>query len=202
MKLIALFIYKSYGADQNPVRLASARDLSSFGFMARRTISEHCNFASRIVVRKTEPGFRQTISLNDNPFVCHTYVRRDGLSGVVVSDQEYVPRVAYGLINKFLADYDTSSRGGWKEEQKDASDEPASLADDLARFQNPREADKILKVQKQLDEVFDIMERNIEQVLARGERLEDLMAACDDLSVVSQQFLKDAKRANRCCKSF
>jgi hypothetical protein len=34
------------------------------------------------------------------------FVRRDGLSGIVVADQEYPPRVAFALLNKLIEDFD------------------------------------------------------------------------------------------------
>ena len=33
-------------------------------------------------------------------YICHVYVRQDGLSGVVMADGEYPQRVAHSLINK------------------------------------------------------------------------------------------------------
>ena len=33
-------------------------------------------------------------------YVCHTYVRSDSLSGVIIADHEYPQRVAYTLLNK------------------------------------------------------------------------------------------------------
>jgi len=33
-------------------------------------------------------------------YMCHVYVRSDGLSAVLVSDQEYPQRVAFSLLNK------------------------------------------------------------------------------------------------------
>lgn len=35
-------------------------------------------------------------------YMCHVYVRSDGLGGVVISDAEYPNRVAHTLINKVL----------------------------------------------------------------------------------------------------
>lgn len=38
------------------------------------------------------------------------YVRRDGISGIVVADQEYPPRVAFALLNKLIDEYDKEQR--------------------------------------------------------------------------------------------
>jgi len=43
-------------------------------------------------------------------YTCHVYVRRDGLAGIVVTDQEYPPRVAFALLNKLLEDYHKETR--------------------------------------------------------------------------------------------
>lgn len=42
--------------------------------------------------------------------MCHVYVRRDGISGIVVADQEYPPRVAFALLNKLIDEYDKEQR--------------------------------------------------------------------------------------------
>ena len=42
------------------------------------------------------------MSLFFSEYICHVYVRRDGLSGVVIADHEYQQRVAHTLINKVI----------------------------------------------------------------------------------------------------
>jgi len=76
------------------------------------------------------------------------------------------------------------------------------MAADLAKYQNWQDADKLSKVQKSLDEVKEVMHRNIEEILKRGETLDDLMTKSADLSAVSVQFYKKAKKTNQCCKSY
>ncbi|KAL8444403.1 hypothetical protein Emag_005498 [Eimeria magna] len=74
-------------------------------------------------------------------------------------------------------------------------------ADLLKKYQNPLEADKLLKVQRDLDEVKDVMLKNIEELLQRGEKLDDLMQRSEDLSNTSYQFYRQAKKTNSCCSS-
>lgn len=52
----------------------------------------------------------------------------------------------------------------WKSVQQDAFIEVKSMQDDLTKYQNPKEADTMMKIQSDLDEIKDIMHRNIEQV--------------------------------------
>ncbi|KAF8821603.1 hypothetical protein IE077_004311 [Cardiosporidium cionae] len=70
----------------------------------------------------------------------------------------------------------------------------------LATYQNPTEADKILKVQKDLDEVKDVMLKNIDELLQRGESLDALMQKSENLSSSAYQLYRQGKRVNQCCK--
>lgn len=70
----------------------------------------------------------------------------------------------------------------------------------LKNWQNPKEADKIYKIKTDLDEVKDIMHKNMEDLLKRGESLDELMAKSKDLSTMSVEFYKKAKKKNqKCC---
>jgi synaptobrevin family protein YKT6 len=82
----------------------------------------------------------------------------------------------------------------------DKKDEPAWLKSDLSKFQDPAAGDKLTQIQKTLDEVKDVMHKNIDEVLQRGETLDSLMEKSDDLSATSVQFYKKAKKTNACCK--
>ena len=46
------------------------------------------------------------------------YVRQDGLSGIVVCDQEYPPRVAFALMNKMLEEYNKENTERHKERNR------------------------------------------------------------------------------------
>ena len=58
----------------------------------------------------------------------------------------------------------------------------------------------MLKAEKELFEVKEIMHQNLNDVLKRGENLDQLMAKSKDLSAVSVDFYKKAKKQNqKCC---
>lgn len=40
-------------------------------------------------------------------YMCHCYLRQDGLGAVVVTDKEYPARVAFNLESKLLDEFDT-----------------------------------------------------------------------------------------------
>ncbi len=100
---------------------------------------------------------------------------------------------------------------------KDGAVSFPALQDYLNNYQNAAEANSIAKIQQELDEtkivlhkaidsvrlhrtVLDIRQQtNHEQVLQRGEKLDDLVAKSSDLSAQSKMFYTSAKKQNSCC---
>ncbi|EGD72484.1 hypothetical protein PTSG_00510 [Salpingoeca rosetta] len=81
-----------------------------------------------------------------------------------------------------------------------SSDTPfPELKDTLARYQDPEQADNIMKVQKELDETKVILHKVMESVLKRDEKLDDLVAKSDQLSASAKMFYKQARKTNSCC---
>ncbi|CAG0881443.1 unnamed protein product [Cyprideis torosa] len=68
----------------------------------------------------------------------------------------------------------------------------------LAKYQNPKEADGITKLQYELDDTKIILHNTMEAVLQRGEKLDDLVAKSEGLSAQSKLFYKTARKANSC----
>ena len=66
-------------------------------------------------------------------------------------------------------------------------------------MQDPVQADKLTKIQKDLDETKITLHQTIESVLQRGEKLENLVDKSSDLSMASQMFYKQARKSNSCC---
>ncbi|XP_018351220.1 PREDICTED: synaptobrevin homolog 2-like isoform X2 [Trachymyrmex septentrionalis] len=57
--------------------------------------------------------------------------------------------------------------------------------------------DKMDTVKLQIQEVADVMRDNVQKVIDRGERLEDLQQASDRLNMAGNEFREAAKRAQR-----
>lgn len=84
------------------------------------------------------------------------------------------------------------------------------------KYQDPAQADSIMKIQKELDETKIVLHKTIESVLQRGEKIDDLVAKSDGLSAQSKMFystyrgvltfllmltiwIDQAKKQNSCC---
>lgn len=177
--------------------LKSAHDLQSFSFFQRGSVQEFMSFCAKTIVERTAPASRQ--SVKEGEYFCHVYVRSDNLAGVVISDHEYPSRVSHTLLTKILDEFSEKiPSSNWPNlTEKDVNFQQLHIY--LSKYQNPREADVLTKIQEELDETKIILHSNIQAVLERGEKLDDLVAKSEGLSIQSKAFYKTAKKTNACC---
>ncbi|KAG7664619.1 YKT6 [[Candida] subhashii] len=181
------------------LELCSARDLSQFSFFERNGVSQFMTFFSETVSQRTEPGQRQ--SVEEGNYIGHTYLRSEGLACVIITDKEYPVRPVYTLINKVLEEYLALHPSN---EWQSIDDTNQGLNYDqleqyLKKYQDPSQADSIMKVQQELDETKVVLHKTIEGVLQRGEKLDALVDKSEALSASSRMFYKQAKKTNSCC---
>lgn len=131
-------------------------------------------------------------------YFVHVYMRTDGLCCCLTCDSEYPVRVAFSVMTKQMEEFEKAFPQ-WKSESRNEGITYPPLDAALAKYQDPAQADQIMKIQRNLDETKDILHQTIESVLARGEKLEDLVEKSGELSSQSKLFYKQAKRANSCC---
>ncbi|GJX80406.1 VAMP-like protein YKT61 [Tanacetum coccineum] len=112
--------------------------------------------------------------------------KENGLCVVGFMDDHYPVRSAFSVLNQVIDEYQKKHGDSWKTVQADKTDQWPYLNDALARFQNPAEADKLLKIQRELDETKIILHKTIDSVLERGEKLDSLVEKSSDLSAASQ----------------
>lgn len=177
--------------------LKAAYNLQSFSFFQKGSVQEFMTFVSKTVVERTQPASRQ--SVKEGEYMLQVYVRADNLAGVLISDHEYPNRVAHTLITKILDEFSAKvPTSSWATADESTVDFPI-LPEYLTRFQNPREADALTKIQEDLDETKIILHNTIKAVLDRGEQLDELVAKTDSLSTSSKAFYKTARKTNSCC---
>eukprot|EP01065_Artemidia_motanka_P007443 TRINITY_DN136_c2_g1_i1.p1 TRINITY_DN136_c2_g1~~TRINITY_DN136_c2_g1_i1.p1 ORF type:complete len:234 (+),score=81.76 TRINITY_DN136_c2_g1_i1:82-702(+) len=182
---------------QQPVFLCAATDLSSFGFFQRSTVQDFLVFISRTLASRTEPGTRQEVEKDDQRIFVHS--KSNGLACVVCANEHYPSQTALTITSKMLMDFQAAFEGKWEDAASDNCITWAELDRRLAAYQKPEEADKVLKIQRDLEDVKTIMNQNISAVLQRGEKLDDLVAQSEDLTGASKGFYKAAKQQNSCC---
>ncbi|KAK7472448.1 palmitoyltransferase [Stygiomarasmius scandens] len=177
--------------------LASASDLSSFSFYQKGSVGEFMSFFSKTVAERTPAGQRQSVQEND--YTAHVYNRGgpEQLAGVIITDGEYPVRPVFSLLTKLLDDFAN------KVPQSSFSNPSAisfpEINTYITKYQDPSQADTIMRVQQELDETKIVLHKTIESVLQRGEKLDNLVDRSNQLSAQSKMFYKTAKKQNSCC---
>ncbi len=198
-KLFSLVVL--YKGDASSHVLKAAYDLSSFSFFQRGSVQEFITFTSKILAERTGLASRQ--SVKEAEYMCHVFVRSDGLVGVCLSDHEYPHRVAHNLLTKILEDFTAQvpNRSQWTT-GSEVTGFSGPLDVYLKKYQTPETADPLTKVQNELDETKIVLHNTIQAVLDRGEKLDDLVAKSEGLSMQSKTFYKTARKTNSCCGSW
>lgn len=177
--------------------LKDVNDVSQFPFFQRSGVAEFLKFTSQIIAERTQLGQRQ--SVKEKEYMCHASIREERMGVIVIADHEYPRRVVFNLMSKICDDFMS------KVPMKDWQGGPNvriqydELPQFLTKFQDPREADAMTKVQSDLDETKIILHQTMESLLNRGEKLDDLVSKSDQLSLQSKTFYKQAKKTNSWC---
>ena len=67
------------------------------------------------------------------------------------------------------------------------------------QFYDPKQGDQLTRIQKDLEDTQEILEKALEDLLERGEKLDDLLQSSQDMSATSKQFVRQANSMNGCC---
>jgi len=122
-------------------------------------------------------------------YTFHAYGRSEGIAGLIISDHEYPALVAHQLLSKivdeFLSKYPRST---FASVNGPGQLQMPQLKEYITKYQDPAQADSIMRIQKELDETKITLHKTIESVLERGEKLDQLVAKSDGLSAQSKMF--------------
>jgi len=178
------------------VELCAEKELSGYSRFTRNNYAEFMTVFAKTVAERTRPGQRQDVEEGDNTF--HAYARTEGICGIIITDHAYPALVAHQLLSKVVDEFLTTNPISSFSSANPQLPFPA-LKEYLIKYQDPSEADSIMKIQKELDETKIVLHKTIESVLQRGEKIDDLVAKSDGLSAQSKMFYTQAKKQNSCC---
>ncbi|CAN8067867.1 unnamed protein product [Agarophyton chilense] len=196
MKILSLILLRALPQEAEATTLAAAYMLDDFNFFQRESVKQFATFISRTVGKRVQLGQRS--SVEHEGYLVHVHVRSNGLAAIAVCDKEYPSRVAFTLLMKLQQDFmEAHPEATWLS-TKDSLPFPP-LEPMIRKYQDPHEADAIMKIQKDLDETKIILHNTIDSVLERGVKLDNLVEKSTDLSAQSKMFYKTAKKQNSCC---
>ena len=123
-------------------------------------------------------------------YTFHAYARTEGVAGIIISDKDYPALVAHQLLSKIVDEFLSAHP---RTAYASPATAPNSLAlpqlrEYIAKYQDPSQADSILKIQRELDETKIVLHKTIESVLERGEKIDSLVEKSNDLSAQSRAF--------------
>jgi len=196
---IGVFMTELAAKDDEAIELVKEQALDGFNYFTRSSISQFATFCGGQIAKRTRVGQQQ--SVEEKEYLFHAYSQQPGVCGLVISDVEYPNLVAHSLLKKvidgFHAKYPRSAYIAASRDSPKLS--YPELADYIKKYQDPQQADSIMKIQKELDETKIVLHKTIESVLERGEKIDTLVAKSDGLSAQSKMFYTQAKKQNSCC---
>ena len=158
----------------------------------------------KLFYRRIPPGSKSACSLENDAAKCYCYTTADGISATCITDNEYQEKAAFILLSNVILDFRdffSADPSVYEDAVTDLDGKIGypNLQDFLKKWQDPSEADQMMKVEKELFEVKEVMHQNLNNLLKRGENLENLMEKSKDLNAVSVDFYKKAKKQNKNC---
>jgi synaptobrevin family protein YKT6 len=166
--------------------MVAVKHLDSFNYFQRNPVSEFLSMFAGTVAERIAPGARNDIE--EQSYTFHVYGRSEGLAAVVISDHDYPKLVAHKLLSQIVDEFLTANpRATWANAQNPKIEMP-QLNGYITKYQDPKQADSILRIQQELDETKIVLHKTIESVLERGEKLDNLVERSNALSGTSRMF--------------
>ena len=121
---------------------------------------------AKTVAERTRPGQRQDVE--EQAYTFHAYGRTEGVAGIIITDKDYPGLVAHQLLSKIVDEFlARHPRTSFSAQNPPLLDLP-ELKDYIVKYQDPQQADSIMKIQRELDETKIVLHKTIESVLQRG----------------------------------
>ena len=198
MKILSIHVFSLY--KDEPIILSSAYALSFVSIFQRGTLKDFLIFHSRLIIGRVEKETHAQVQLEKG--VCFAVANSDKIGITMIADEEYPKRVAIDFLLRIHDDFKNfinQNKIDLNSYVKDTDLNYSYLNTAIEEWQDPSKKDNIMKLQSELNDVQDIMRQNLNELLKREENLESLMEKSKDLSAVSVNFYKQAKKTNSCC---
>ena len=198
MKILSIHIFSLY--QEKPIILSSVFSLSFVSIFQRGTLKEFLNFHSRLVIERVPKDTNAEVQLEKG--ICFAISNSDNIGVTMICDEEYPKRVAIEFLLKILDNFKTfikENKINLNLYTVDTDVKYDYIKNEIEDWQDPSKKDKIMQLQDELNDVYDIMRQNLNELLKRGENLESLIIKSEELSKTSKSFYVNAKKTNRCC---
>ncbi|KAE8685632.1 Synaptobrevin-like protein YKT6 [Hibiscus syriacus] len=201
MKIIALLVLKCQPEGSDPIILANASD-STWYILTKEmdfvqldlwivTILFEVFFASQPAIAKSHfPAQSLSLHLIAITRLLGRWVEVDVSMSVLNVLLWDLWKISNGNVWQVVDEYQRNFGESWRTAKADNTQIWPYLDEVLTKFQDPADADKLLKIQRELDETKIIFHKTIDSMLARGEKLDSLVEKSSDHSATSQKLTR------------
>lgn len=156
-------------------------------------LSGNFSTVTRVLLTKI-PKTDEKLSYIYDKYVFH-YVVSSGLTYLCMADQQLPRSVAFEFLddirNRFISTYGERAKTAIAFAFN--ADFQRVLQTQMDHYNAPRADDKVTRVREEINAVKDVMIRNIDKVLERGEKIELLVDKTEELDQQAFKFKKQAK---------
>lgn len=199
MKVLSIYIMKTHNG--KPVVLTHEEHLKHISFFVRHSARDFIKFAAKEIYSSSETMKPKTV-IHEH-YLVHSYkMKEDGLGAIMITDDEYSPRIAMSVLKKVVDEFVLEMKfikKDYSDIKKDSFIKSPYLKKMIDDVQDPKKVDHIENVKYELDNTIETLQETIEKVLERGSKLDDLVIQTEHLSNTSKMFYKEAKKQNDCC---
>jgi len=178
-----------------------------YAIAANKTIKKIASEFGKIVASRVtlgETNIYTHIDKKHKKYKIIVTTRHNGLIGILVTDEDYSNRISFtivqNILDKFEAKYNVKKYDKiTKMKDYCVSQFNTECRDILKANKDPSKTDNICIAMKEVKDIGKIMEQNIDKLLNRGEKLENLLDKTIELESDSYDFYVAARKL-RCCK--
>ena len=200
-----LSIHVLHKRPQKSIFLKTVYALDFVAYLKRKFVRESLNFAARTTVTKIHKGEMIRVEMEEQPdtFI-YAHINDKNIGTVIIADKDYPESAALKILleveNKFLAMYTPNLLEQYSEDQDMKFPELDAM---IQKYQDPKEADKLIKIEQDLGEIQHALHKTMNDLMDRGEKLDDLLKQSEDISGLAYNFYSKAKESNqKCCSLY
>lgn len=182
---------------KEPQLYSKVNDLSSFSFLKRSAVKQMMKFVTRTSLKSLKRGERCS-ALHEDQMVHMQVSYSDDFIICVFSSVDYPKRVAYSYIKQAFELFNQQVGQQWKNIPKDENI-PVKGWPDLFKQYKTASNDQLTQAQMKVNETQDILVSNMQELLERQGKLDELVQQSDDLSNQTKMFYKNSKKMNKKC---
>lgn len=155
---------------------------------------------ARNMLHKIPTSLDMKTTYESDNYMFHCLVN-NGILFMCVAESDFGKRLPYAFLTEVNKAFSTGSltyRAPTASDGELNTDFRPVLARNMERFSDTKSSgDSMSKLQEQVSEVKGVMTQNIDRILERGERLDDLLTKSSSLEATSQTFQQTSRRVQR-----